>query len=102
MTSDNTNHDTEIREGQDHEADEVPTLGEIRLQRFARLLFGLGVPVVTVIGSYRIAESGGDPFEVMTTIIAIATCALVCAYAGVRAAQLQTEYDEANASPDHR
>lgn len=98
MTSDNTARDAEDREGQDDQAD-APSRGEIRFLRFMRLVLGLAVPVVAVVGIDRIATSGGDPLEVVTAFVAVAVTALFCAYAGARATQLQTEYDEA--AEDH-
>lgn len=89
----------ELHEGQDHEG-ETPSLAEIRLHRTMRLLIGLAVPVVVVIGLFRIAEADGlldAVLETAGTIAFAAITAMMCAYAGVRATQLQTEYDEATA-----
>jgi hypothetical protein len=99
MTSDNTAHDTDDNEGQDHDEAEVPTLAEIRFARLMRLLCGLAVWPVAAFGLVRIAESGGDPMEVVATVVAVATMALFCAFAGVQATQLQTAYDEATTLP---
>lgn len=101
MTSDRTTAGGDDREGQDHDETEVPTLADIRFQRLMRLLCGLAVPVVAVVGAYRIAEAGGDPLEVVATVVAVATVALFSAFAGAQATQLQTAYDEATAPSDH-
>jgi hypothetical protein len=104
MTSDNTTSGTEDREGQDHETEEIPTLAEIRFHRVMRLILGLAVWPVGIWGMVRVAESGGDLAEVATAIVATATVALFCAFAGVQASQLQTARDEAEAavaSGDH-
>lgn len=98
MTSDDTARSGEEHEGQDHdELEEIPTLGEIRFHRIMRLACGLAVWPVGAFGLVRISESGGDPMEVVTTIVAVAMTALFCVYAGVQASQLQTVRDEATA-----
>jgi hypothetical protein len=99
MTSTDTARDGDDREGQDHEAEEIPSVGEIRFHRAMRLVCGLAVWPVAAIGIVRIAESGIDPMEIVTTVVAVATVVLFCAYAGARANELQTARDEATASP---
>jgi hypothetical protein len=105
MNSDNTAPDSEAREGQDHDEAEVPTLAEIRFARLMRLLCGLAVPVVAVIGLVRIAEAD-DLLDLVLesagTIVAVVVTAAFCALAGVQATQLQTVYDEATAPSTHQ
>lgn len=74
---------------------EVPSAGEIRFLRAMRLLCGLAATACAVMGAVRIAEADGAVAEILTTAVAVTTCALLCAHAGVRADQLQTLRDEA-------
>lgn len=95
MTSDNTAPFNEAREGQDHEDRMKAWLGAIRFARVMRLVCGVGVPLIAVMGVLGIVQTGGDPAEIGIAIGGTAIMAGFSYFAGRQANRIQTRYDQA-------